>query len=182
MVDAGRKGGKQCWQLVAWAAAIDTSTNSLGTLLYMSLTDRDLWRGLARDQKTRESAIQELLRWEPPLVMVPRRVVSDVELGGRCLTAGEDVRLCITGAHDDPKQYADPRAFKIDREGNHLGFGLGEHFCLGTQMARRVLEKSVEILAGRYPDMALCPDTKVEIVGGVLRGPRSLRVAPMGLA
>ena len=163
-------------------AAIDTSTNSLGSLLVHALGDRELWRALPHDRKLREDTVYELLRWEPPLVMVPRRCARDLELGGHRLSAGDDVRLCITGAHDDPKQFADPRAFKIDREGSHLAFGHGEHFCLGTQMARRVLEKGIEILAGRYPDMARCPDIKAEILGGVLRGPRSLMVAPMGLA
>jgi cytochrome P450 len=161
-------------------AAIDTSTNSLGSLLVYALGDRDLWRALPHDRKLREDTVYELLRWEPPLVMVPRRCVRDLEFGGHRLSAGDDVRLCITGAHDDPKQFPAPRRFDIERVGHHLAFGHGEHFCLGTQMARRVLEKAIEILASRYPEMTLCPDTPPEIVGGVFRGPRTLRVAPMG--
>ncbi len=163
-------------------AAIDTSTNSLGSLLVVALGEREFWRALPRDRKLREDAFHELLRWEPPLVMIPRRCVDDMELGGQHLAAGDDVRLCVTGAHDDPKHFPDPRAFKLDRGVNHLAFGHGEHFCLGTQMARRVVEKGIEVLSSRFPDMRLCPDEKAEILGGVLRGPRSLRVAPMGLA
>lgn len=159
-------------------AAIDTSTNSLGSLLRYALADRELWRGLSMDRKLREAAVHELLRWEPPLVMIPRRCVEEIELGGHTLAAGDDVRLCITGAHDDPKQFDDPRSFRIDRGGPHLTFGHGEHFCLGTQMAKRVLEKGVEVLASRYPDMTLCEDEPNEILGGVLRGPRTLWVRP----
>ncbi len=159
-------------------AAIDTSTNSLGSLLSYVLRDRDLWRALGRDHELREAAIQELLRFEPPLVMIPRRAVEDVELGGHTIRRGDDVRLCILGAHDDPRFYDDPRSFRIDRKKGNFAFGHGEHFCLGTQMARRVIEKGVEVLASRFPEMELCADEPVEIVGGVLRGPRSVWVTP----
>ncbi len=157
-------------------AAIDTSTNSLGSLLSLVLRDRPLWRDLAGDHDLREAAIQELLRFEPPLVMIPRRATRDLELAGHRIRAGDDLRLCIVGAHDDPEAYDEPRRFRVDRRQSNFAFGHGEHFCLGTQMARRVIEKGLEVLARRFPDMALCPDEPVQILGGVLRGPRSLRV------
>jgi cytochrome P450 len=157
-------------------AAIDTSTNSLGSLLSHVLPDRDLWRDVAHDSGLRETAIQELLRFEPPLVMIPRRATQDIELGGHRIRRGDDVRLCIMGAHDDPNAYDDPRSFRLDREEPNFAFGHGEHFCLGTQMARRVIEKGLEVLATRYPGMALCPEVRVEVLGGVLRGPRELWV------
>jgi cytochrome P450 len=157
-------------------AAIDTSTNGLGSLIALALRDRALWRGLAGDQELREAAVQELLRVEPPLVMIPRKAAQDVEIGGHSIHEGDDVRLCIAGAHDDPKAYDDPRRFLIDRNASNFAFGHGEHFCLGAQMARRVIEKGVEVLAGHFPAMQLCADEPVEIVGGVLRGPRALPV------
>ncbi|MBW2496865.1 MAG: cytochrome P450 [Deltaproteobacteria bacterium] len=163
-------------------AAIDTSTNSLGSLIAHALEDRDLWAKLPHDPKLREDAVQELLRWEPPLVMIPRECVRAVEIAGHRIAVGDHVRLCIGGAHDDPKRYPEPRAFKPERGEPNLAFGHGEHFCLGTQMAKRVLEKGIEILSARYPDMTLCPDEPVQILGGVLRGPRSLWVAPGGAA
>ncbi len=155
-------------------AAIDTSTNSLGSLLSHVLPDRDLWRDVAHDHDLREAVIQELLRIEPPLVMIPRRATEDTELGGHTLRRGDDIRLCILGAHDDPTAYDEPRQFRIDRKESNFAFGHGEHFCLGTQMARRVIEKGLEVLAGRFPEMMLCDETKVEILGGVLRGPREV--------
>ena len=161
-------------------AAIDTSTNSLGSLIAHALRDRELWAGLAVDRKLREGAVQEVLRWEPPLVMIPRQVTKPCEIGGHQLAVGDHVRLSIGGAHDDPARYPDPRVFRPDRGEQNLAFGHGEHFCLGTQMAKRVLEKGVEILSSRYPEMALCEDEPAEILGGVLRGPRSLRVKPKG--
>jgi len=161
-------------------AAIDTSTNSLGSLITYALQDRDLWAKLPHDQKLREDAVQELLRWEPPLVMIPRECVQAVEIGGHRISVGDHVRLCIGGAHDDPKRYPEPRSFRPDRGEANLAFGHGEHFCLGTQMAKRVLEKGIEVLAARYPEMTLCPNEPVQILGGVLRGPRSAWVHPRG--
>lgn len=157
-------------------AAIDTSTNSLGSLLAHVLRDRALWRELATSHDLREAAITELLRWEPPLVMIPRRATEDLELGGHRICAGDDVRLCLTGAHDDPAAYEEPRTFRLDRTEPNLAFGHGEHYCLGTQMAKRVLEKAVEVLANDHPDMALCADAPPRIVGGVLRGPTEVMV------
>jgi cytochrome P450 len=157
-------------------AAIDTSTNSLGSLLSHVLPDCELWRELAHDSELREAAIQELLRIEPPLVMIPRRATRDIEVGGHTIRTGEDVRLCIAGAHDDEKAYDDPRRFRLDRKRSNFAFGHGEHFCLGTQMARRVIGKGVEVLASRFPEMRLWDEEPVEILGGVLRGPRSLWV------
>lgn len=162
-------------------AAIDTSTNSLGSLLNQVLGDRALWTRLALDHDLREAAIQELLRIEPPLVMIPRRPTRDLEIGGQKIRAGEDIRLCIAGANNDPKAYDAPREFRIDRGSSHLSFGHGEHFCLGTQMARRVIEKGIETLAARFPDMALCEESPAEILGGVLRGPRELWVTLQGV-
>lgn len=159
-------------------AAIDTSTNSLGSLIAHALTDRELWARLPHDQKLREDAVQEVLRWESPLVMIPRQCIRDTEIAGHQLSTGDHIRLCLGGAHDDPRRYPNPRSFEVDRGETNLAFGHGEHYCLGTQMARRVLEKGIEVLTARYPDMALCPDEPVEILGGVLRGPRSLWVTP----
>lgn len=161
-------------------AAIDTSTNSLGSLLAHALGDRDLWRQAATSASCRESAIEELLRWEPPLVMLPRRCVKPVRVGGYDLEVGDDVRLCVAGAHDDPTVYPDPRAFRTGRAARNLTFGHGEHFCLGTQMARRVLDSGLRVLAERFPHMTLSPGELPQITGGVLRGPRSLWVRPGG--
>jgi cytochrome P450 len=128
-------------------AAIDTSTNSLGSLLSHVLPDREIWGRVAHDHDLREAVIQELLRFEPRLVMIPRRAAQDVELGGHKIRRGDDIRICLVGSHDDPTVYENPRSFRTDRKQNNFAFGHGEHFCLGTQMARRVIEKGLEVLA-----------------------------------
>jgi cytochrome P450 len=137
-------------------AAIDTSTNSLGSLLAVVLGDAKLRElALADDAAGREALVEELLRWEPPLVMVPRQCVKPLSLGGHNIQVGDDVRLCISAANNDPSVFVEPRRFDPQRENSNLAFGHGEHFCLGSHMARRVS-------------------------GGVLRGPKAIWVTTGG--
>lgn len=155
-------------------AAIDTSTNTLGSLLAVVLGDPAL-REIARGGgKPLEGLVQEVLRWEPALVMVPRECVRSFELGGARINQGDQVRLCIAGANSDPAVYTRPREFDYTRSGSHLAFGHGEHFCLGSHMARRVVETGVQVLLEHFPDTRLDPGHEVAICGGVLRGPREL--------
>lgn len=157
-------------------AAIDTSTNSLGSLLHQMLLHRDRLALMDGDDRSIDSAIDEMLRLEPPLVLIPRRCVKSVELGGYEINVGDDARLCLTGANLDPDAFENPYEFNPNRKGKAVTFGHGEHFCLGTHMARRVIETGIVTLFEHFPDMKLCEDKQVEIVGGVLRGPRELWV------
>lgn len=161
-------------------AGIDTSTNSLGSLLHTVLHD-DALRALARrGAGERESIVQELLRWQPPLALVPRRCVKDVVIGRHRIEAGDNVMLSIASANSDPAEFPSPRVFDPSRTSRNLAFGHGEHFCIGSHMARRVLETGLEVLLRRFPGMMPCPDRPSEIVHGTLRGPRELWVRPAG--
>lgn len=161
-------------------AAIDTSTNSLGSLISQILQNPERLKLIAGTDKEIDRAIDEMLRLEPPLGMIPRRCVKQVELGGYTINVGDDARLCLTGANLDPDAFVNPHKFDPLREGKPVTFGHGEHFCLGTHMARRVIEVGLSTLFGRFPKLALCADKEVQIVGTVLRGPRELWVEPNG--
>jgi cytochrome P450 len=157
-------------------AGIDTSTNSLGSLLHVVLHDPALRTQAQVGEAEREAITQELLRFEPPLALIPRRCVKDIEIGNQKLSAGENVMLSITSANNDPTEFPDPRRFDPSRGDRHLAFGHGEHFCIGSHMARRVLETGLEVLLRRFPEMAPIPDRPARIVHGTLRGPRELWV------
>jgi cytochrome P450 len=152
-------------------AAIDTSTNGLGILLAVVLEDSGLWRLAAQGEKSREALVDEVLRWESPLVMVPRKCVREVVVGGYTLRPGDDVRLCISAANNDPAVYPSPRRFDPERGAAHLAFGHGEHFCIGSHMARRVMETGLGVLVREFPDLVPDRERQPVIRGGVLRGP-----------
>jgi len=156
-------------------AAIDTSTNTLGTALSVVLAQPEL-RPLLADNKSLEGLVQEVLRWEPPLVMVPRKCIKPFELNGATISVGDDVRICISAANDDPTVFVNPRIFDPNRDEGNLTFGHGEHFCIGSHMARRVVETGLAVLVKRFPNMELIAERPVEVVGGVLRGPKDVWV------
>ncbi|MCB1616125.1 MAG: cytochrome P450 [Pseudomonadales bacterium] len=157
-------------------AGIDTSTKSLGSLLAVVLADQSLRDYVMASQENREKTVNELLRWQPPLSMVPRRCVKEIVMAGHTIKPGEAVMLGISGGNSDPDEFANPRDFNPERQAKILSFGHGEHYCIGTHMARRVLETAMQVLLETMPAIALLEDKPVAFVHGVLRGPRAVWV------
>jgi cytochrome P450 len=161
-------------------AGSDTTYKNLGSLLAVVLADPQLReRALASDAE-REAIVQEALRFEPPTALLPRMCARDTVLGGQPISAGSWTLFGISAANNDPAVFPEPRRFDPDRSGKNLAFGHGVHFCLGSHLARRELETALKLLLQRFPAMRLLPGRPAEIIGGVLRGPRELWVAPLG--
>ncbi len=156
-------------------AGIDTSSKSMGSLIAVVLNDAVLQEQALQGGEPLEAIVNELLRWQPPLAMVPRRCVKAITLGGQTLKPGENVMLGIAGGNSDARAFPEPRRFDPSRKAKILSFGHGEHYCIGTHMARRVLETGLVCLLEGIPGLALVKP-EVEFVHGVLRGPRDLWV------
>ncbi len=136
-----------------------------------------------RGVKDRAAIATEGLRWQAPTAMLPRMATGDITLGGAHIKKGDWVLFGITAANRDPKVFPDPHRFAPSRDNRELiSFGRGVHFCLGMHLARRELETALRVVFERYPDIDLVPGSKIEFVGGVLRGPRELWVRPYGNA
>lgn len=161
-------------------AGSDTTYKNLGSLLYAVLSTEGMRQRAVAGDPQREALVQEGLRWEPPTALLPRMCSRDTELGGRQIRRGDWILFGITAANNDPTVFPDPRRFDPDRDNKNLAFGHGEHFCLGSHLARRELEAALKLVFGRFPDMALVENRPVEITRGVLRGPKSLWVRPHG--
>ena len=159
-------------------AGIDTSTNSLGSLLHVVLHDDALFAMAARGADERERIVQELLRFQPPLALIPRRCVAEITLGAHTISPGDNVMLSIASANSDPAVFPEPRRFDPERKNaaHHLAFGHGAHFCIGSHMARRVLESGLETIVRRFPEIGPCAERPSSVVHGTLRGPRELWV------
>ncbi len=84
----------------------------------------------------------------------------------------------LIAANRDPSVFDEPHRFDPARANKHqhLSFGHGTHFCIGSHLARRELETGIKLLFERYPDMQLAPGAEIEFSGCVLRGPREVRV------
>ncbi|MDX3641571.1 cytochrome P450 [Streptomyces sp. MB09-02B] len=130
--------------------------------------DPGLWRNV----------FEETVRWMSPIGMYPRQTTADLELSGTRIPAGSRVALVIGAANRDEDVFPEPDRFDIHRaQRNHLAFGGGPHYCMGTWVARHeVGEIAWPTLFRRLPGLALDPDRPVDVGGWVFRGLLTLPV------
>ena len=158
-------------------AGLETTYRSSSNLLYLLLMHPDQLRALERDRDLIPGAIEEGLRYETPLVAVPRTTTSDVEMGGMTIPAGAQVNLCIGSANRDETRWADAAAFDIHRPRRaHISFAGGIHSCLGMHLARVETNAMLNSLFNRVTDLRLVPEDDSGIVGFPFRSPKSLPV------
>jgi cytochrome P450 len=103
-----------------------------------------------------ESAVEELLRFDPPVQWISRVAGEDLELGGKTVRRGDLVLGAVGAANRDPAVFPDPDRLDIRRKENkHLSFGIGIHFCLGAALARMEAEIAIGMLLARFPRIEL---------------------------
>jgi cytochrome P450 len=159
-------------------AGIETTYRSLGNLLFALLTHPNQLDEAVKNPELRTSAIEEALRWETPLLMIPRRSVRDARLGGVDVPAGRDLNVFIGSANRDERHYAEPDRFDIHRApAPHMSFGSGPHMCLGMHLARMETRVALDAILERLHDLRLDPGAAgPRIVGNVFRSPDTLPV------
>jgi len=130
-----------------------------------------------------DRAVEEIVRWTAPVIQFCRTPVEDVEIRGRQVREGESLCLLYPSANRDEEAFEDPDVFRIDRSPNpHLGFGIGEHFCLGANLARLELRTIFRELAARLEAVALAGPVdrmRSSFLGGVKRMPIRYRLKPL---
>ena len=146
-------------------AGNETTTNLIAlTTLHLSRYPEQR-AVLAEDVLKIPNAIEEILRYDGPVHMVPPRVSrTDVVLGDAELPGGSWVMAILGAANRDPERFADPDAFDITRPNasSHVGFGAGIHFCLGAPLARLEGRIALEEMLRRFPSYRLAdPDAPV---------------------
>jgi cytochrome P450 PksS len=135
-----------------------TLIDQLSNAIYALLTHPEQLRRLRQDPALIGPAVEEALRYDPPLTFVHRVAAADLELGGARVSKGERVLLALAAASRDPGVFPDPDAFDIGRAGaRHLSFGSGPHACAGGGLARLELEAALLTLFRRRPRLALDP-------------------------
>jgi cytochrome P450 len=102
------------------------------------------------------SAVEEILRWHPPVLSFRRTATKDVTLAGQLIRAGDKVVVYHASAHYDSRRFADPFRFDITRTPNeHLAFGQGPHLCLGAHFGRLQLRIFFQEFLTRLPQVRL---------------------------
>jgi cytochrome P450 len=126
------------------------------------------------DRSLVKGAVEETLRWAGPVGTSTRQTTRAVELGGVAMPEGALVGAVLSSANRDPRRWTDPERFDIHRkEGAHLAFAIGTHFCLGAWFGRHLARVSLEILLDRLPGLRLDPDRPAELSGWEFRAPGS---------
>ncbi|HEX8805165.1 MAG TPA: cytochrome P450 [Acidimicrobiales bacterium] len=159
-------------------AGLDTVTASLDCMFAFLATHPDHRRQIVDDPSIIPAAVEELLRWETPVMGVVRMTTRDTELGGCPVPAGQHVSLLLGSANTDDEEFGDGDVVRFDREPNrHLAFGGGVHRCLGSHLARLELRVALREWHRRHPDYAIKPGVELAYTTGI----RSIETFPMVL-
>jgi len=125
------------YYLITFSAGHDTTKNALAGGICALAQNPGEFEKLKRDPELIPSAVEEIIRWTSPVNYMKRVVGEDLEFHGQKLCKGDNVVLFYASANRDESVFEDPFTFRVDRKPNpHLGFGIGEHFCLGAHLAR----------------------------------------------
>jgi cytochrome P450 len=159
-------------------AGVETTYRSLGNMLFGLLSNTDQLDAVRADRSLLPQAIEEAVRWEPPLLTITRVATRDTELAGVPIPAGAAVMPMLGAANRQDDRYPDPDRFDIFRSPRaHIGFGHGVHVCLGMHLARLEMRVALNLLFDRLPNLRLDPEgDDPHIRGQVFRSPTSLPV------
>ena len=157
-------------------AGNETTRNliALGTLALIAHPDQ--CRLLVDDPALIPGAVEEMLRWNSPVVHMARTATTDVEIRGQLIRAGDVVVMLYQSANRDEEIFGpDSEEFKVTRNPNpHIAFGCGEHSCVGAQLARLEATVLFEELLQRFPKLELVGEVdrmRATMVPGVKRMP-----------
>jgi cytochrome P450 len=130
---------------------------------------------LREDPSLISGAVEELLRFGPPVQFVSRRAIVDTTVGGQPVERGTEIIPLIAAANRDPEVFPDPDRLDIGRVDNrHLSFGGGIHLCLGAPLARVEGQEALGALVATFPDLALASDDIEWKPTTTIRGPARL--------
>lgn len=164
-------------------AGHETTVNLIANGMLTLLRHPDVLKRLREEPGLAVPLVEELLRYEPPVQLIPQRTaLTDIDIGGTTIPKGAPIWLVVASGNRDPRRFPDPDRFDPERRDNqHLGFGSGVHYCFGAPLARLEAQIALAELARRLGDPRLVDDPPPYRRNPVLRGPRHLQVAFDGL-
>ncbi|XOV88789.1 MAG: cytochrome P450 [Pseudomonadota bacterium] len=133
-----------------------TTTDLIGNGVKALLENPDQLARLRAEPALIKNAVEEMLRYDSPVVNSGRIASRDIEIGGCPVHTGESLNTSLAAANRDPDIYPDPDRFDITRQDtHHQSFGGGRHLCLGAHLARLEAQEAILGLLARYPTLAL---------------------------
>ena len=183
LAQQGEEAGLTDQELVAdvsllIAAGFCSTMQLIGNTVYTLLRHPDQLDMVRADPAAAAGAVEETLRYEPPVMSWPRSVLEPVSFGGHDVPVGWTVIAVIGSANRDESVFENPEAFDITRPSpRHLTFGGAPHYCLGAPLARLEAELAVYTIVTRFPDLRLATDDIEWLDNFNVRGHKALPVA-----
>lgn len=147
--------------LLLSVAGNETTRNAISSGLLAMLEHPDQWQRLVDDPSLAGSATEEILRWSTPVIYMRRTCTRDLNFHGVEMKENDKIALFYTSANRDEARFEDPFRFDITRSPNeHLAFGVGEHFCLGSSLARLEIRLLFEAMAERMTSIEQAGDVR----------------------
>jgi cytochrome P450 len=163
--------------IITMVGGQETTTNLIGNGVLTLLRHEEEFRRLQADMSLVPSAVEEMLRFEPPSQHTARIAPCDLELGGKQIRKGQAAIAVMAAGNRDPERFPDPDRFDITRKDNrHLSFGWAAHFCFGAALARIEGQASFEAILERLPNLELAPEPLAWRTNLGLRGLTALHV------
>lgn len=133
--------------IMVFVAGNETTKSLIGNAIGALLDRPDQLARLRETPDRVGNAVLEVLRWSTPLQHSKRVASEPASIGGKSISVGDVILLCLGAANRDPRQFPDPDRFDIERDtSGHLGFGFGMHACLGGRIAQREAEVALSAL------------------------------------
>lgn len=181
LYEGARMEASQCANMLSqlMVAGHETTTSLITNLVYRLLERRERWEAVVADPSLAEAAVEESLRFDPPVLGLCRTNPQPEQLGEHQLDPGTKVMVLYASANRDPSAFDRPDEFRLDRPWTelrrHYSFGWGVHHCLGAPIARQTARIALEELVARLPGLELAGPTE-RIGSELLWGRRVLPV------
>ena len=156
-----------CFLLLA--AGQETTKNLIANFFLTLFDQPENQAQLISEPALMPTAIEELLRYLPPVWFLVRQTTTEVELSGVHIPAGQTVMPWMASANRDETQFPKADHFDIRRETNrHLTFGNGVHFCVGAPLARLEAKVTLPMMLEQLRDLRMVPGVPIDIRAGIV--------------
>ncbi len=170
------------WCFIIVIAGNETTRNGTTGGMLAFIENMHELRRVQNDMSLLNSAVEEIVRWTSPIIHFARTATRDYTLRDKLIREGDSVALFYPSANRDEEVFERPFEFLVDRNPNrHIGFGVGEHFCLGAHLARLEMQVAYKYLLPRIEEIELVgPVDRLHsgLVGGVKRLPIRYKLRP----